>query len=153
MGQAPVHPQTTAAAMGFAFVARASRELSPEDLLAVAAGMIRDTSTPAFLVDTDGTIRAWNTAACEFFGIPAWQATAHSCSLVVRGCQDGGEPLCTRKCSQLQAFRRGQAMESMEMVVRTGRLPSSRRSAIVHHLPLTHPDAGPVAVLHLLFPV
>ena len=50
---------------------------------------------PAFLVDAEGTIRAWNTNATGFFGIPAWEASAHCCAGVIRGAE------CSQGCPLL----------------------------------------------------
>ena len=121
-------------------------------MLSTAAGIVGDCAEPAFLVGMDGTILAWNSAASEFFGIAAWHAAGRNCALVVRGCSLDGTAACQPNCTVLVALAQGIAAEAMEMVARTGDLPAGRRPALVHHLPITHPDAGPLGVLHVLAP-
>jgi hypothetical protein len=62
-----------------------------DDAFRQARSRVVESSAPAFMVDTEGIIVAWNTAATGFFGIPAWAASAHLCADIVRGsgCSEG----------------------------------------------------------------
>jgi PAS domain-containing protein len=124
--------------------------MEPDEVLSVAVAIVDDSSDPAFLVSMDGKILAWNRAACEFFGIPVWQASAQNCAAVVGGHAEDGEALCVRDCSIREQLRQGVSAKEMDMVALTGARPSTTRRARVHHLPVTHPDAGPLGILHLL---
>ena len=124
--------------------------MEPDEVLSVAVGIVDDCSDPAFLVSMEGKVLAWNGAACAFFGIAAWQASADNCATVVRGHAEDGEALCVADCPIREQLRRGVAAQEMDVVALTGARPSTPRRAHVHHLPVTHPDAGPLGILHLL---
>ncbi len=124
--------------------------VQPDDVMAVAAGIVGDSADPAFLVSMDGKIVAWNTAACEFFGVAAWQVKDRNCAAVVRGHSPDGEVLCVENCPMLMQLRRGERPEHANMLALVGGRPSTLRGAHVHHLPVTHPDVGPLGMLHVL---
>jgi PAS fold len=127
-----------------------SARLLTEDRLQVAIGIVGDCSDAAFLVDRQGTIVAWNAAACELFGIVAWDASARNCASVVRGCSPAGVPICRAGCPLLSDA--GRATRSTEMQVPCGRLGRSR-PVNLQHVPIRDPQAGAtIAVLHLVEP-
>ncbi len=129
-----------------------SGHMEPDDLLRIAAGIVDDCSDPAFLVSMEGRILAWNGAACEFFGVTSWGASRRNCATLVRGHTPQGDPVCIHNCPIRQQLRRGLSPRQLEMVALLGPPPSTARSTRVHHLPVTHPDAGPVGILHILGP-
>ncbi|TMC08428.1 MAG: hypothetical protein E6J29_14775 [Chloroflexi bacterium] len=115
------------------------RRLTPDELVAAARTTVAECAMPAFLVGADSRIMAWNGAALEFFGIPAWNASALSCALVVHGCLRDGKPVFTPGCWLLN--------------IRTGRPPSGQRLARVIHTRITHPRAGQLGLLHTMIPI
>ncbi|TMD54786.1 MAG: hypothetical protein E6I85_05405 [Chloroflexi bacterium] len=129
------------------------RRLTPDELVAAARTTVAECAMPAFLVGADSRIMAWNGAASEFFGIPAWNASALSCALVVHGCLRDGKPVCTPGCWLLNGKKAGPVPEAMEMVIRTGRPPSGQRLARVIHTRITHPRAGQLGLLHTMIPI
>jgi hypothetical protein len=122
--------------------------LRPDDGMQAAIGMVGDCPDAAFLVDRDGTIIAWNTAASELFGRPAWEASAHTCAAIVKGCSPAGSPLCRAGCPLLTD--KGPAPRSAVMRIRNGGLGPGR-SVQVHHLPIRDPRLGTtIAMLHVI---
>jgi PAS domain-containing protein len=122
--------------------------LLPDDRLQAAIDIVGDCPDAAFLVARGGTIVAWNRAASELFGIPAWDASARNCAAVVQGCSPAGEPVCRAGCPLLTDVAR--APRSVAMRVRCGGLGAGR-TVSVHHLPVRDARLGTtIAVLHLV---
>ena len=127
--------------------------MDADELLSSAVGLVADCGDPAFLVTMDGTIVAWNERATEFFGLTAWHACQRNCASIVRGFTAAGEVLCRRDCPVRRDLARGLVPREVELNALVDGLPSTVRHSHVHHLPIMHPDAGPVGVLHVVGPV
>jgi PAS domain-containing protein len=108
------------------------------------------TPDPAFIVDVNGKISAWNSAAELFFGVPAGDALGQPCSLIVRGYGADGEPFCSPHCPALRKARLLGSPAAGEMTVRVGGKPSRRASVRVHHLTVSDSIGNPTGILHLL---
>ncbi len=93
-------------------------------------------SPPSWSTRTAGS---WpgNTAATGFFGIPAWQASAHTCARVVLG------RACADPCPQLHSGRaRGAAPTTFDL----GGVPA----LAVRHTPVHAADGELVGMAHLI---
>jgi PAS domain-containing protein len=124
--------------------------LRPDDRLEVAIGIVGDCPDAAFLVARQGTILAWNAAASELFGIPAWDASARNCAVVVQGCSPALVPICRAGCPLLTDTE--PVPRSAAMRVRCGSLARGRPVSM-QHLPIRDPLLGTtIAVLHLVEP-
>ena len=114
--------------------------MSGYDRFRTARSLVGESASPAFLVDAEGRIRAWNPAATGFFGIPAWMASAHRCAEVVRGLG------CVEACPLTQA--RVAPTEAVTRFDLRG-VPG----ASVRHLPVHDPGGRLLGMVHLLSPV
>jgi PAS domain S-box-containing protein len=56
------------------------------------------TGEPAYAVDRDGTIVAWNTAASRAFGYPGAQALGRKCWELLQGQDAFGNQYCCERC-------------------------------------------------------
>lgn len=124
--------------------------MEPDELIDAAVGMVGDCGDAAFLVTMDGTIVAWNERATEFFGVAPWHACQKDCATVVRAFTPSGDVVCTPDCPV--RARAGHAIVTPEIRVNVlvDDVPSNVRHAHVHHLPIVHEDAGPLAILHVI---
>jgi DNA-binding CsgD family transcriptional regulator len=116
---------------------------------AAVAAQVGELSQPAFAVSLDGEVVHWNRSASVLFGIPATQAAARPCWLMVGGRSYTGARLCTPDCPVLAAGAAGAAVPPpLEMLVATRQ--GRRRSVRVHHLVLKDPAGAPRVLLHLV---
>jgi len=105
-----------------------------------ARTLVGESPSPAFLVDADGVIQAWNTGAGYFFGIPAWMSSAHRCTDVLHGLG------CAGNCP----------LENARLVpnsVVMGFDLRGVRDAEVRHLPMHDDDGLLLGVVHVLIPI
>ena len=80
--------------------------------------LVEGTSDPAFAVDGEGLVSAWNEPAERLFGISAEQAIGSSCGSVVKGADECGL-VCSENCTIQQAVRRHQPMANFDLQVQT----------------------------------
>ena len=81
--------------------------------------MIFATGEPAYAVDRDGTIVAWNPAARRAFGYPAGQAVGRKCWELLQGRDAFGNQYCGRHCPLRSMAIQGQSVNRCRMAFRT----------------------------------
>jgi DNA-binding CsgD family transcriptional regulator len=81
--------------------------------------MIFATGEPAYAVDRDGTIVAWNTGARRAFGYPAAQAVGRKCWELLQGQDAFGNQYCGRHCPLRSMAIQGQSVNRCRMSFRT----------------------------------
>jgi len=67
--------------------------------------LVNSTSDPAFAVDSDNLIRAWNSEAEKLFGRPAVETLGQPCGDILRGSDECGivcSEFCPVRCSVVQ---------------------------------------------------
>lgn len=82
------------------------------------AELVAGTGDPAFAVDGEHTIIAWNRAAEEFFGYRAEDVIGRGCAPIVGGRDEQGHILCNTLCPLLVAVQHGTRPRVMELQVR-----------------------------------
>ena len=103
---------------------------------------------PAFAVDLEGDVVAWNRRAEALFGTPATEAVGQPCAMVVRGTDRTGKVLCRAACPWLPIA--GSAIRAdIPMLVRKGPRPSGRVEVVMRHKVVRDRLSRPVAVLHI----
>ena len=112
------------------------------------AGLVASTTDPAFAVDGDGVIRAWNAAAEEAFDLAAGEALGAACWRVLKGQDAYGNDYCTEGCPLLQMVLAGKAVHRCQLFFRdnSGEINPYSVSTLILR------GAEPVdpAVIHLL---
>ncbi len=103
---------------------------------------------PAFAVDLQGRVVAWNQRAEEMFGTPASDAVGRPCAMVVRGTDREGRVVCRAGCPWLPVSMSA-VRADIPMVVRRGPRPSARVEVVMLHQVLRDRLRRPVAVLHV----
>lgn len=82
--------------------------------------LIDSTSDPAFVVDNEGAIAAWNSGAEKLFGRPASEALGLPCGDIVKGRDECGE-VCSNNCTVLQAIGNHQEIGNFDLEIGTVR--------------------------------
>lgn len=110
--------------------------------------LVASTSDPAFTVDRDGVIRAWNAAAEEAFDLAASEACGRDCWKVLRGRDAFGNDYCTESCPLLQMALSGKPVHRCELFFRDGSGEVNPYSVST----LVLRGSGPIdpAIVHLL---
>lgn len=80
--------------------------------------LIDSTSDPAFAVDGDGVIVAWNRAATSLFALPASEAIGRPCREIVRGTDECGA-VCSKDCTVRQAVERRHEISNFDLQIET----------------------------------
>lgn len=80
--------------------------------------MAESTSDPAFAVDGEGLIVAWNRAAEALFQLPASEAVGRPCGDVVRGSDECGS-VCSKDCTVRQALENHHPVRNFDLQVET----------------------------------
>jgi PAS domain S-box-containing protein len=75
--------------------------------MAETRGLVHFASDPAFAVDRELRILAWNSGAHELLGHTADEVIGCRCYDVLHGVLAGGEPLCMPGCEGVERFQRG----------------------------------------------
>lgn len=91
--------------------------LAPKSSLAPESAFTIDVQSavsPAFAVDMEQRIVAWNAAAEACFGYAAHEAIGRSCGEVVHACRANGAPLCAPLCPAVANARRGRPARNIE---------------------------------------
>lgn len=81
------------------------------------AELVAGTGDPAFAVDGEHTIVAWNHAAEEFFGYRAEDVVGRGCAPIVGGRNEQGHIVCNTMCPLLTAVQHGTRPRVMELQV------------------------------------
>jgi DNA-binding CsgD family transcriptional regulator len=80
--------------------------------------MTDSTSDPAFAVDADGLIVAWNQAAATLLEVPASEAVGRPCRDIIRGSDECG-PVCSRDCMVRQALQNHHPIRNFDLQIET----------------------------------
>ena len=80
--------------------------------------MAESTSDPAFAVDGEGLIVAWNRAAEALFALPASQAIGRPCGEIVQGTDECGS-VCSQNCTVRQALGKRHPISNFDLQVET----------------------------------
>lgn len=84
--------------------------------------LVTGTGDPAFVVNAQGVITAWN-APCEaFFGTPAAQVVGAQCGPVIQGTDECGD-VCGERCCILGARKKRRMISSFDLRVATAHGP------------------------------
>jgi PAS domain S-box-containing protein len=81
--------------------------------------LMEGTVDPAFGVTTEGVIVLWNSAAEEFFGIPAASAVGSRCHELICGRDPSERVYCRPECPVLQRASAGQSTPAFDLQVKT----------------------------------
>lgn len=82
--------------------------------------LVSSTTDPAFTVDSDGVIRAWNAAAEEAFDLTASDACGRACWQVLAGKDGHGNDYCCEGCPLLQMALAGKPVHRGELFFADG---------------------------------
>jgi len=82
-------------------------------------GMIFATGEPAYAVDRDGTIVAWNAAASRAFGYRSPQAVGHKCWELLQGQDAFGNQYCSERCPLREMAMQRKAVNRCRLTFRT----------------------------------
>lgn len=80
--------------------------------------LVEGTSDPAYVVDGEGVVIAWNEAAHQLFGVSAQQAIDRSCASIVQG-TDACGAVCSKHCVVQQAISNRQPVKNFDLEVQT----------------------------------
>ena len=80
--------------------------------------MTESTSDPAFAVDGQGLIVAWNRAAEALFALPASEAIGRPCGDIVQGTDECGS-VCSQDCTVRRALGKGHPISNFDLQVET----------------------------------
>jgi PAS domain S-box-containing protein len=80
--------------------------------------LVNSTSDPAFAVDEEGRVTAWNSAAEKFFGLSAGEALKSTCRQILQGVDECG-PVCSANCIVKQAVRKRHPVSAFDLRVQT----------------------------------
>ena len=107
--------------------------------------MIFATGEPAYAVDRDGTIIAWNTAADRVFGYGNSRALGSKCWELLQGQDAFGNRYCSERCPLREMALQHQAVNRCRMSFRTA--SEDRQAFTVTTLALF--DTGDAILIHL----
>ncbi len=88
--------------------------MKPEEIKRMA----ESTSDPAFAVDGEGLIVAWNQAAEVLFALPAGEAIGRPCGEIVKGADECG-PVCSPDCTVRQAVEKRHPISNFDLLTNT----------------------------------
>lgn len=80
--------------------------------------LVDGTADPAYVLDGDGAICAWNTAAAELFELAEHEVTGRSCAEVLHGVDECGRE-CSQDCSILKIAHMRQPLKNYDVRIRT----------------------------------
>ena len=110
--------------------------------------LVARTAGPAFAVDLQGRVVAWNRRAEALFGTSAGDALGRLCAIVVRGVDCIGGGTCRTGCPWLRVAE-SSVRADIPMFVRVGPKPSARVEVVMRHKVVRNRLGHPVAVLHM----
>ncbi|HKZ78806.1 MAG TPA: LuxR C-terminal-related transcriptional regulator [Pyrinomonadaceae bacterium] len=79
-------------------------------------GLTESTSDPAFAVDAQGLIVAWNRAAEGLLALPATEAIGRTCGEIIQGADECGQ-VCSEDCTIRQALLKRHPINNFDMQV------------------------------------
>jgi len=110
--------------------------------------LVRGTADAAFIVDTEGSIVAWNLAAEELLGFTAAQVVGRPCHEVLCGLDPFGNRYCGEHCTVARMTEQREPVRQFTMQAR--REHGDLAVVTVSVLQLPADSAGRRATLHLL---
>jgi PAS domain S-box-containing protein len=108
--------------------------------------LVESTSDPAFAVDREGLVVAWNAAAEALFGVAAAEAIDTPCRTLLRGMDECGA-VCSADCTVRQAVERHHPVGNFDLQVET---PQGRRWCNVSVLAAHDAQAGATYSIHIV---
>jgi PAS domain S-box-containing protein len=119
----------------------------PPSALESLAKSLESANDPAFAVDGEGRIIAWNSAAEAALGHSRGRVLGKPCYAVVRGTDTFGNPVCQRECLVLQGLRESKPVRRFRMCARTSAGHCVETECATLQLWVSSDEA---AVIHLL---
>ncbi len=80
--------------------------------------LVASTSDPAFVVNGEGVVVAWNEAAAKLSGVTAEQAIGEACGSIVQGVDECGA-VCSENCLVRQAIDQRRPLGNFDLKVQT----------------------------------
>jgi PAS domain S-box-containing protein len=80
--------------------------------------LVEGTSDPAFVVDGEGLLVAWNDPSRQLFGVTAELAIGKSCRSIVHGTDECGS-VCSHQCIVQQAISKNHPLKNFDLEVPT----------------------------------
>ena len=119
--------------------------MTPQRLL----DLVRSTADPAFAVDHEGVIVAWNAAAAGAFGIAEDEAVKHLCAHTIRGGDECG-PVCAIECTVQQLVGARRPVRNFDLLVPTPRGRQWYNFSVLIYAEVGSPDAFGLHVARLV---
>ncbi|HYW72390.1 MAG TPA: LuxR C-terminal-related transcriptional regulator [Pyrinomonadaceae bacterium] len=82
--------------------------------------LLDSTGDPAFAVESEGTIMAWNAAAESLFGRSAAEAVGQSCGDMLKGRDECGD-FCSENCAVRQSIENHRPIGNFDLEVETAK--------------------------------
>lgn len=111
--------------------------------------LIDSTGDPAFAVDSEGAIAAWNSGAEKLFGRPASEALGQACGAVIGGRDECGV-VCSDNCTVRQAIENQHTVGNFDLEVGTA---NGRQWCNVSVLSTTDNGSTRSIALHIVRPI
>lgn len=110
--------------------------------------LVEGTADPAFAIDANGLIAAWNSAAVDLFDIDRKEAIGRFCSEVVQGRDECGRN-CSKDCTIQHQARMHQPLQSYEIQINAnGKLQWFNISVMM----VEAADSAPRYTIHIAHP-
>ena len=110
--------------------------------------LVEGTGDPAFAIDPNGLIAAWNASAVELFGIEKKEAIGRFCSDVIQGRDECGRN-CSKDCTIQHQARNHQPVKSYEIQVNAN---GRQQWCNITVLMVEAADAAPRYTIHVVRP-
>ncbi|HQZ95640.1 MAG TPA: LuxR C-terminal-related transcriptional regulator [Pyrinomonadaceae bacterium] len=110
--------------------------------------LVEGTGDPAFAIDPNGLIAAWNASAVELFGIEKREAIGRFCSDVIQGRDECGRN-CSKDCTIQHQARNHQPVKSYEIQVNAN---GRQQWCNITVLMVEAADAAPRYTIHVVRP-
>jgi PAS domain S-box-containing protein len=82
--------------------------------------LVHSTCDPAFAVDSDGYIAAWNAGAEKLFGMAASAALGQACGGILKGADECG-PVCSEHCTIRRSIENRHPLGNFDLQVETAK--------------------------------
>jgi len=113
--------------------------------------VLAQSDTPALATDVGGHIVFWNRAAERLLGRPTNQVLGRRCYDVLGGRDVFGNRFCHENCSVVSMSRKGEAVQSFEIVL--GSTPKQEQSLSVNILRIPGSRQELFTLVHILQPI
>ena len=113
--------------------------------------VLAQSETPALATDIGGHVVFWNRAAERLLGRPTNQVLGRRCYDVLGGRDVFGNRFCHENCSVLSMSRKGESVQSFEIVLASTPKQEQSLSVSVLRLPGTRPET--FTLVHMLQPI